>query len=170
VKGLGAPGSVAVKSPTRRGILIGAALAAALAPVVEAETLASPVRIDDPPPGKALIVFFRKSEYAGGAISYIVREGQTELGRLSAGSYFVAAVDPGLHTYATHAERRDDMQIQVEAGEIYYVCFELDVGIILYQPTLMPTEEWLFDEQSPRLRLSKPLSIQATNAGAPTAP
>ena len=163
-----APATLGTTNPTRRAVLT-VACAGILAPAAAAETPDTPVRIGDPPSGKAFIVFFRKWEYPGAAISYIVREGQTELGRLSAGSYFVATVDPGLHTYVTHAERRDDMQIQVEADEIYYVCFELEVGLLLYQPTLAPTEQRLFDELSPRLHLSKPLApIQTASPAAPT--
>ena len=150
-------------------MLAAAAAAAAFAPVAAAAAPAGPVQIGDPPSGKALIVFFRRWEYAGFVLSYIVREGQAELGVLGAGNYFVATVDPGLHTYSTHAERRDDMQIQVEADEIYYVVFEMDMGLFLYQPTLVPTEQRLFDELSPRLKLSEPVT-GPKQAIAPTAP
>ena len=85
----------------------------------------------------------------------LLREDKAELGMLSAGSYFTAVVDPGLHTYTVHAERRNDMQIRVEAGETYYVRFELDIGVILYQPTLTPSEEWRFDQVSDKLSLSR---------------
>ena len=87
---------------------------------------------------------------------YAVRDGQTILGMLGPGTYFVAIVEPGLHTYSMRAERRNDMQIEVEAGEIYYVRFELETGWILYQPTLAPSEQRLFDEVSARLRPSAP--------------
>lgn len=136
-----------------------------------AETPAQPVQIGDPPPGKALIVFYRTWKWPAGAVSYKVREGKTELGRLSDGSYFVAVVDPGLHTYAMHAEWRDDMQIMVEADEIYYVRFELETGLFLYQPTLTPSEQRLFDEASPRLKLSEPLTpMDVAHTPAPVAP
>ena len=36
----------------------------------------------------------------------------------------------------------------VEADEIYYVRFELDSGWVLYQPSLVPTEQRVFDEIS----------------------
>lgn len=117
-----------------------------------------PVQIPDPPQGKALIVFYRRWAYPAAVISYIVREGQTELGRLSVGSYFVATVDPGLHTYTVHAERHNNMQIVAEAGEIYYVRFELDVGVVLWQPDLTPSDQRLFDAESPRLHLSEPVA------------
>jgi hypothetical protein len=157
-----------VTAASRRALLLLAAATAAsgLAPAAWAE--GQPVQLDDPPPGKALIVFFRKWEYPDSAISYIVREGKAELGRLSAGSYFTAAVDPGLHTYTVHAERRNDMQIVAEAGETYYVRFELDIGVVLYQPTLVPAEQRLFDAISARLSRSEPLA--PAGVAAPAAP
>lgn len=135
---------------TRRGFLASAAATAAAGPALAGE----PVQVGDPPPGKAFIVFYRKWEYFGAAISYIVREGNTQIGRLGAGSYFIATVEPGLHTYTVHAERHNDMQITVEAGEIYYVRYEMDIGVILYQPTLEPSEQRLFDAMSSKLKLS----------------
>lgn len=151
---------------TRRTVLAGTAGAALVAAAGGAT--AGAVQIGEPPSGKAYVVFFRKAEYAGGAISYIVREGKAELGRLSAGSYFIATVDPGLHTYTVHAERHSDMQLIVEAGETYYVRYELDVGVILYQPTLEPSEQRLFDEASPKLHLSDPLPPTGASTAGPT--
>src|SRR4051812_26597786 len=43
------------------------------------------------------IVFFRASKFAGAAVSFKVREGEQELGKLSSGNYFVAQVPPGAH-------------------------------------------------------------------------
>lgn len=161
--GRSGPGAV----PSRRALLAlaTATAAGALAPAVRAQT--QPVQIDDPPPGKALIVFFRKWEYPDAAISYIVREGKAELGLLSAGSYFTAVVDPGLHTYTVHAERQNDMQIVAEAGETYYARFELDIGVILYQPTLVPAEQRLFDAVSMHLSRSRPLTPDPAATTAP---
>ncbi len=152
----------AARKLRRRAVL---ALFPAVASAAIAGQPSQPVRLDDPPAGKALIVFFRKWEYFGVAVSYIVREGHAEIGRLSAGTYFVAVVDPGLHTYTVHAERHNDMQIVAEAGEIYYVRYAMDVGIVLYQPTLEPTEQREFDQASAHLKLSPPL----THSDAPPA-
>ncbi|MFI4934778.1 MAG: DUF2846 domain-containing protein [Caulobacterales bacterium] len=146
------------------------ALAAAVLAPGAAPAARAPVRVDEPAPGKATVVFYRKWSYAAGGLSFIVREGTAELGRLSPGSYFVATVEPGLHTYTVHSERHDNMQLQVDAGEIYYVRFELEIGVLLYQPSLTPAQEWQFIQESPKLHLSKPLAgAAATNAAAPAA-
>ncbi|HEY7901620.1 MAG TPA: DUF2846 domain-containing protein [Caulobacteraceae bacterium] len=115
---------------------------------------AQPIDVGDPPPGKALIVFYRKRDYPGSANTYAVREGVAQLGDLGIGTYFVVAVDPGLHTFNVHAERRSDMQLEVEAGETYFVRFVLETGWLLYQPTLEPSEKRLFDQTSVHLARS----------------
>jgi hypothetical protein len=152
---------------TRRAVLALGAGAIAIAGLAEAAPSPT-VQIDDPPPGKAVIVFYRKWLYPAALDSYIVREGKTALGRLSAGTYFVSVADPGLHTYTVHSERHEGMQLVVEAGEIYYVRFELETGFILYQPTLVPAEQRQFDESSGHLRLSFPLETTATSSVSPS--
>ncbi len=140
------------KSLSRR-VLLGLA-GAALAFGGRALTPTQTIQIGEPPPGKALIVFYRKRDYPGSAISYAVREGDSKIGVLEIGTYFLVTADPGLHTYSMRSERRSDMQIRVEAGEVYYVRFALETGWVLYQPTLEPSEQRLFDQTSVHLRRS----------------
>jgi hypothetical protein len=138
--------------------ILAAAPVAATPCAALAEATRAPVRIENPPPGKAIVVFYRTWLYPASAISYTVREGKQELGRLSPGTYFFITVEPGLHTYTTRAEKHDDMQIEVEADEIYYVRFELGTGWLLYQPGLTPAEQRTFDEVSAKLRRTEPLA------------
>lgn len=148
--------------PTRRSLLIAAAsLAAPCRPAA-----AEPVRIPDPPPGMAVVVFYRNWEWPAAADSYMVHDGTQDIGRLHAGAYFVTVASPGLHTYWVRAERRRDMQLLVDADETYYVRFELDMGILLYQPTLTPSEQRLFDQASAHLKPSA--ALQAVPAVAPS--
>ena len=120
------------------------------------DTLFSPIDVGQPPPGKALVVFYRTSKYLAGPLSYIVREGNVRLGRLSSGTYFIATVAPGLHTFTVHAERHNDMQMILEAGETYFARFDLETGFLLWQPNLIPTDQRQFDQSSAHLKLSKP--------------
>jgi hypothetical protein len=152
-----APDACRATVATRRAIVTAAAVMA-LAPVALAQTPAQPVKVGDPPSGKALVVFFRKWLYPSSANTYTVHEGHTDIGRLSPGTYFIAVVEPGWHTYSVRAEKRNDMQIEIEADEIYYVRFELDTGWILYQPSLVPAEQRQFDELSAKLKPSEPLT------------
>ncbi len=142
------------RATTRRGLL--AAGAAAMASIGGA-AWAGQVDVGEPPPGKGQIVFFRRWYWGGGANTYMVREGEREIGRLPNSNYFIAAVDPGWHTFTVKAEKHVDMQIEIEAGETYYVLCELGTGWILYQPMLTPTEQRVFDEISAKLTLSTPV-------------
>lgn len=140
--------------PSRRAWLA-AAGAGALA-AMAGPALAEPPAIPDPPPGKALVVFYRTWAYPGGALSFTVHEGPADVGLLSPGTYFTALADPGWHTYTVRAERHADMQIDLEADETYYVRFELGTGWLLYQPSLVPTEQWQWLEDAQHgLKLSK---------------
>jgi hypothetical protein len=152
--------------PTRRSLLIaGASLATSYPPLPAAAS--DPIRIPDPPPGQAIVVFYRKWEWPAAADSYMVHDGVRDIGRLGAGTYFVTTAAPGLHTYWVRAERRRDMQLQVDADETYYVRFELDLGIMLYQPTLTPSEQRLFDQSSAHLKLAGPLKPAVASSSAP---
>ena len=122
----------------------------------------APVRIDEPPPGKAVIVFFRKGQFADILVGLSVKEGKTKLGPLDYDTYLVLTVEPGLHTY-TVGYSSLPMQIVVEPGEIYYVRCTPDNDIVSEgQPSITPAEERQFDDVSWRLKPAVPYSTAAT--------
>src|SRR5207253_9574068 len=86
--------------------------------------------IGAPPEGKGQIVFYREKKFTGAAIRFKVREGETELGKLSNGVYFVVPVDPGTHTYTVHSEAKDVLTLDVEPGETYYVKGSVSMGFM----------------------------------------
>jgi len=138
--------------------------AAAAEPAVEAmpEAVAANVAvavtnglIGAPPAGKGQIVFYRPSKMMGAAIGFKVREGETELGKLRNGKYFVAAVEPGVHEYKVHGETKDAMTLEIEAGETYYVQGTLGMGIVAGRPNLSPSDEATFMGMSKKLKLAK---------------
>jgi len=118
------------------------------APVV-AMAIAAPAaatgHIAPPPQGKVQIVFFRPSKFAGGAFGFKVREGTTELGKLRSGNYFVATVEPGAHQYVVHSEAKDILNMEVEAGETYYVEGTMTMGFMAGHPNLSPSTQATFD-------------------------
>jgi len=73
----------------------------------------------------------------GGAIGFIVREGEAELGRLRSGNDFVIAAQPRKHACTVHSEAADNTTLEVEEGETYFVA--------------------AFEETLPKLEPSKPL-------------
>jgi len=108
-------------------------------------------------PTKATIVFFRESKFMGGGMSFKVREGQEELGKLSSGSYFISAVPPGAHTYVVHSEAKDELHLEVEAGQVYYVQGTISLGVLVGHPNLSPSDAATFDSLKGKLK----------NSGAP---
>jgi len=135
--------------------------APAPAPAADAPAPASQskgaIAIAAPEAGKGQIVFFREKKFAGAAVNYIVREGETELGKLSSGSYFVVAVEPGAHAYTVHSEAKDVLNLEVEAGETYYVIGGITMGFLAGRPNLSPSDQAAFDAMSGKLKPSKPL-------------
>lgn len=131
-----------------------AAVAEAAAPAAEAAPAAAPAAagpIGAAPADKAQIVFFRPSKFAGSAIGFKVREGQTELGKLRSGKYFVAVVEPGQHRYTVHSEAEDVLNMEVEAGETYYVQGTLNMGFLVGRPNLSPSDANTFNGMAKKL-------------------
>jgi hypothetical protein len=108
-----------------------------------------------PPAGKGQIVFFRPSKMMGAAIGFKVREGETELGKLRSGKYFIAAVEPGTHEYNVHGETKDVLTMEIEAGETYYVQGTLGMGIVAGRPNIAPSDEATFMGLSKKLKLAQ---------------
>lgn len=114
--------------------------------------------VSAPPEGKGQIVFFREKKFAGAAVNYKVREGEEELGKLSSGSYFVHVAEPGAHEYTVHSEAKDILNLEVEAGETYYVIGGITMGFLAGRPNLSPSDQATFDGMSGKLKPAKPLS------------
>lgn len=144
--------------------------AAATAPVAEAAAVDAPPEaavatasatattgglVGTPAEGKGQIVFFRPSKFTGGAIGFKVREGQTELGKLRSGKYFIANVEPGTHEYTVHSEAKDVLTMEVEAGETYYVHGTITMGFMAGRPNLSPSDQTTFDGMASKLKLAE---------------
>ncbi len=110
--------------------------------------------VGKPETGKALIVFFRASRFAGAAISFKVRENEVELGKLKSGSYILAQVEPGKHTYTVHSEAKDVTNIEVEAGETYFVVGAITMGFMAGRPNLTPSTAAAFQTEMKKMKLS----------------
>ena len=91
------------------------------------------------------------------AIGFIVREGEAELGKLRNATYFVHPTTPGQHSYVVHSEAKDVMNIEVEAGETYYVSGSLSMGVFAGRPNLSPSSQDAFVAAQKKLKPAKPL-------------
>ncbi|AXK72632.1 DUF2846 domain-containing protein [Lysobacter sp. TY2-98] len=127
------------------------------APTAPAAPVAAPANtlISAAPADKGQIVFFRESKFAGGAIGFKVREGETELGKLRSGNYFVAVVEPGKHEYNVHGETKDILTMEVEPGETYYVKATISMGFLAGRPNIAPSDEAAFLAVSAKLKRSE---------------
>ncbi|GAB3002858.1 hypothetical protein GCM10010960_15940 [Arenimonas maotaiensis] len=127
------------------------------APVVAEAPDAATAAIGTPEPGKALVVFFRPSAFKGAAIGFIVREGETELGKLRNANFFTLQVEPGKHEYTVHSEAKDVTTIEAEEGETYFLSGEINMGFMAGRPNLSPSDLTAFRGAFPKLKPSKPL-------------
>jgi hypothetical protein len=116
-----------------------AAKAAAPAPAAPAAT-----GIAAPTGDFGNVVFFRESKFVGAMVSFKVREGEQELGKLSNGTYFVAQVPPGAHAYTVHSEAKDVLNLEVERGQTYYVAGSISMGVMVGRPNLAPSDAAAF--------------------------
>ncbi|HKC15698.1 MAG TPA: hypothetical protein VKC11_03230 [Steroidobacteraceae bacterium] len=130
--------------------------AAAPSPAPAAEPAAAPVpsaAAEAPPPAAApaapsdtaTVIFFRPSKLLGAAIGFIVREGQTELGKLRNGKYFVLHVSPGRHQFVVHSEAKDLLTIDADPGETYYIQGGVTMGFLAGRPNLAPSNQAAFE-------------------------
>jgi hypothetical protein len=97
------------------------------------------------------VVFFRESKFAGAAVSFKVREGAQELGKLSSGTYFVANLPVGAHAFTVHSEAKDVLNLEVEPGETYYIQGSISMGFLVGRPNLAPSTAATFDSMKAKL-------------------
>jgi hypothetical protein len=108
--------------------------------------------------GTGTVIFFRPKRFAGSAIGFIVREGTTELGKLRNGNYFSIQAPAGVHHYVVHSEAKDELTVEVEAGETYYVVGAVGVGFLAGRPNIAPSDAATYEAAKDKLSPSKPLN------------
>jgi hypothetical protein len=122
-----------------------------------------------PPAGQGQVVFYRKPMFSLIPFNWIVREDKTEICEMVAGTYCVAAANPGTHTYEVHSEVKNDLTLEVDAGETYYVVGGIAMGVIVNHPTIAPTPKAQFDALSPRLKVKAPILAAPAPVATPVA-
>lgn len=107
------------------------------------------------------VVFFRESKFMGAAVSFKVREGEQELGKLSSGSYFISQVPTGPHAFTVHSEAKDVLNMEIERGETYYVRGSISMGVMVGRPNLAPSDQATFESMKADLKNSAESSKKA---------
>ncbi len=139
----------------------GGALAKDTAPV------STPVQLPAPPTGKGQVVFYRKPMVSLVPFNWMVRENTVEICRMVAGTYCVATVDEGKHTFEVHSEATDKLTLEVDAGETYYVIGSISMGMIVNRPNITPTQKAQFDALSGKLKVEPSVAEKAAATPPP---
>ncbi len=137
-------------------------------PATAATTSAPPAAvagsIPPPPPGKGQVVFFRSSAFTGMAVWFNVRENGVALGKLSNGAYFVQVVDPGAHTYTAATENKNTLHLEVDTGETYYVRGTVQMGFLVGEANMAPSDQATFEKSLKHMHLAAPPEPTKTDA------
>jgi hypothetical protein len=120
--------------------------------VVPTPTMAVLNAIPAPPEGKAQVVFYRPAKLTGMALRFSVRDGDTGIGKLQNGSYFVHTAEPGAREYNIASEVRDTLRLEIEPGETYYVVQSISMGLMVGRPNLTPSDSMAF--QAKKLKVT----------------
>jgi len=135
-----------------KGLLCALTLAGAMA--ATSALAGDPVKVPAVPEGKGQIVFFRPSGM-GPLLGFTIHEGDKDIAKVGAGSYYIYTAEPGKHTYEIKSEATDTLKMEVDAGETYYVMESISMGIMVGHPHLTMSDQAAFDKVSARLRPSK---------------
>lgn len=115
-----------------------------------------------PLPGKAQIIFFRKAAFVGAAIGGRVWEDDAAIGNLTAGTYFLVTLDPGVHTFSVSTEVKEELIMEVEEGETYFVEETVSMGVLVGRLNLSPSDVSVFDAAFPKMKQAKRLKPERT--------
>ena len=109
--------------------------------------------LGEPGSGMGQIVFFRPGSLMGAALGCTVHEDDKELARLGSGKYYVVAAAPGKHLYFTKGEATDKLNLEVEAGETYFVRCNIGMGVMSGRANLSPSDRDTFAKKAKGLAM-----------------
>ncbi len=122
------------------------------APTLPTSVAASTGALPLPPPGKALVVFFRPARFQGAFTWYKIRENGVSLGKMWGGTFIVQVAEPGPHTYTAATESRNTLHLEVDDGETYYIRCSVQMGVLIYEPDMTPSDKATFEKERKHLR------------------
>lgn len=80
-------------------------------------------------PDQASFYIYR-NEFMGAAIRMSVQVDGKPIGKTGPKTYFAFKLEPGVHTFVSSAENDSMLQVNAEAGKVYYVWQEVKMGIM----------------------------------------
>lgn len=90
-----------------------------------------------PSEGKTLVYFVRTSGM-GFAVNFKYFDGEKYLGKFNYGKYLVYECDPGKHIFWAAAENKSVIEAELEAGRVYIINSEVQMGILYAEVELLP--------------------------------
>lgn len=112
--------------------------------------------LGQPGAGMGQVVFFRPGSLMGAALGCTVHEGTKQVARLGSGKFYVVAVEPGTHTYNTPGEAKDEITLEVEAEETYFVRCNIGMGVMAGRANLSPSDREAFAKKAKGLKMWEP--------------
>lgn len=112
--------------------------------------------IGAPPAGMGQIIFFRPGSIVGAALGCTVHEDGKQVARLGSGKYYLVVATPGKHLYNTKAENVDQLTLEVEEGETYFVKCKIGMGVVAGRPNLSPTDRATFEKKAKGMKSWSP--------------
>jgi len=91
-----------------------------------------------------LVYFYREKHFVGGATAYNVWENEKaphRLGSLGNGTYFYTYLKPGKYTFYVNGENRGASNLNIKAGQTYYLQNRIDPGVWAARPKLTEVTE-----------------------------
>lgn len=113
---------------------------------------------------QALVVFFRPAALSWRAIGCTVSEDGRKVSSLGSGRWFAAAVTPGTHIFRATGETRDELRMDLAAGQVAYVACRMRMSALIARPTLMPASKSEYGAQ--KLKMMDDDDMGAPEAGA----
>ena len=112
--------------------------------------------IGAPEAGKGQVVFFRPGSLMGAALGCTVHEGDKQVARLGSGKFYVVQAEPGAHLYNTRGEAKDELNLEVEEGETYFVRCNIGMGVVAGRANLSPSDRDAFAKKAKGLKMWEP--------------
>ena len=112
--------------------------------VVSISAWSAPAFASEPPEAKqdkGLVMFYRNSAFKGGAIRFNLNHAEGGLGQLLSGTYLYRYLEPGQHTFWSQAISQDSITLDMEAGKIYYVRGDVQMGVFAGRPRFTQVSE-----------------------------
>ena len=133
-------------------VALAAALGLAVAPLAHAEDATPATTLTTPPKGKGMVVLYRPGGM-GMAIVCHPRENGKMVAKAGNGKYSYFFVEPGKHKFTVETEAKNEINVEVDPDDTYYIRCKITMGIMAGRPRLSLATKAEFDEALPHLKM-----------------